>query len=352
MTSIPASVDELTPSWFSEVLGADVRAVELADAHTGTTGRALVRLDAGDDVPGTLFVKLQPFPEEQRSFLRMTGLGVAEARFYAGIGDGLPVRAPRCWYADHDDATGEFVMVLEDLVGAGCRFATPDDPDVLAVAESLMDELAVLHATFWEQELPWLGTHSLSSGGGDEQKQRAAGGAALVQSALDQFADELPSAFRELAELYIERYLDVGRLFNEGEKTLIHGDDHIGNLFVDGGRTGFYDWAVASRYPGMRDVAYFLCNSLPTDVRRAEEGALVARYRAGLAARGVDLDERTAWDQYRLFATYSWISACTTAAMGSRLQPIEVGKRATIRTTDAIADLDTIGLLRDRLTRS
>ena len=72
---------------------------------------------------------------------------------------------------------------------------------------------------------------------------------------------------------------------------------------------------------------------------------------SGLMAVPVELDERTGWDQYRLFATYSWISACTTAAMGSRLQPIEVGRRATVRTTDAIADLDTLGLLRDRLTR-
>src|SRR5687767_2750495 len=104
MTTIPSTVEELTAPWFGEVLGVDVRGVELADAHSGTTGRALVRLDAADGaVPETLFVKLQPFPEEQRAFLRMTGLGVAEARFYAGVDEDLPVRAPRCWHADHDD---------------------------------------------------------------------------------------------------------------------------------------------------------------------------------------------------------------------------------------------------------
>ena len=349
MTRIPSTVDELTAGWFGEILDADVRAVELVDAHSGTTGRALVRLDAGDEVPRTLFVKLQPVPEEQRSFLRMTGLGVAEARFYASVGDSLPVRAPTPWHAAYDDETGSFIMVLEDLVASGCRFTSPDDPDVLSVAESLMDELAALHAAYWAEEVPWLGTHSLSSGGDGQQKRRAAGGAALVESARDQFAADLPPAFRELADLYIQRYLDVGRLFNDGAKTLIHGDDHIGNLFVDGGRTGFYDWAVASRYPGMRDVAYFLCNSLPTEVRRAEQDALVARYRNALVGRGVELDEHTAWDQYRLFATYSWISASTTYAMGARLQPLEVGRQATTRTTEAIIDLDTIGLLRDRL---
>ena len=45
-------------------------------------------------------------------------------------------------------------------------------------------------------------------------------------------------------------------LWNEGERTLVHGDDHIGNLFVDDGRTGFYDWAVASQFAGMRGLLH------------------------------------------------------------------------------------------------
>lgn len=349
MSRIPSSVDELTPAWFSEVLDADVRAVEPLDAHTGTTGRALVRLESGGALPDTLFVKLQPFSQEQRDFLRMTGLGVAEARFYAGVGDDLPVRIPKPWHAAHDDADGSFIMVLEDLTASGCRFPSPADPHVVEVAESLMDELAALHAAYWGAEVPWLGTHSLSSSSAKQEQPPRAAGAMIVQSALDQFAADFPPVFREIAELYVERHQEIGRLFGEGERTLIHGDDHIGNLFVDGGRTGFYDWAVASRYPGMRDVAYFLCNSLPTAVRRAEQEGLLARYRKGLAEGGVVLDERTAWDQYRLFATYSWISAASTYAMGSRLQPVEVGRNGTILTTAALEDLDTVGLLRDRL---
>jgi aminoglycoside phosphotransferase (APT) family kinase protein len=347
--AIPSSVDELTPAWFSEVLDADIAAVDVLDAHSGTTGRAKVRLDSGGAVPDTLFVKLQPFDAPQRDFLRMIGLGVAEARLYAAVGHELPVRTPRVWHSSFDDADGSFIMVLEDLEAAGCRFASPDDDDVLDVAASLVEELALLHATYWGQELRWLGVHSLSPGDSKEGRDRMAMGASILQSAVDQFADDLPPAFRELGELYVARNRDVGSLWNEGERTLIHGDDHIGNLFVDGGRTGFYDWAVASRYPGMRDVAYFLTNSLPTELRRAEEDALLARYRAALAAAGVELDEGTVHEQYRLFSVYSWIAAATTAAMGDRWQPAEIGRRATVRTTDAIIDLDVLGLLRERL---
>jgi hypothetical protein len=347
--TIPSSVQDITPAWLSEVLDADITGVEILAAHSGTTGRAKVRIRTTAELPETLFIKLQPFDAEQRAFLAMIGLGVSEAKLYAAVGDELPVRIPKVWHASYGEADSSFIMILEDLEAAGCRFATAEDDDVLEIAISLMDELAKLHAAYWGRQLPWLGTHALSPGDSPEAHERMAMGAMIVQSALDQFADELPPEFRALGEVYIARHRDIGSLWNEGERTLIHGDDHIGNLFVDRGRTGFYDWAAASQYPGMRDVAYFLCNSLPTEIRRSEEDALVGRYRAGLAARGVNLDQALAHEQYRLFSIYSWISATTTTAMGSKWQPAAVGRRAMERTTQAIIDLDVLGLLGERL---
>lgn len=347
--AIPESVEELTPRWFSDALGVHVESINVLDAHSGTTGRVRVGVKGDDSVPETLFVKLQPFIPEQREFVRMVGMGVAEAQLYATVGNELPVRVPGVFCSLYDANDASFIMVMEDLTASGCRFPKPDDPNVLDVAVSLVEELAKLHGAYWGHDLDWLGRHALTPGGGRGQEARMAGGAALVQSALDQFGREMPTEFRQMGELYVERYRDIGALFNQGETTLIHGDSHIGNLFVDKGRTGFYDWAVSSRSPGMRDVAYFLCNSLPTEVRRAEEASLLARYRAGLAETGIDLDEEVQAAQYRLFSVYSWVSAATTASMGSRWQPAEVGRRAMDRTTQAIADLEVLQLLYDRL---
>jgi aminoglycoside phosphotransferase (APT) family kinase protein len=264
------------------------------------------------------------------------------------VGNELPLRAPRVWHADHDASEGAFVMVLEDLEAAGCRFPSPSDDDMLEIATSAMDELATLHAAYLGQELAWLRTPS-GMRSKPEDPEMASRRAQFIVSALDQFADDMPPVFRRLGDLYTARSLDIVALFNEGERTLIHGDTHSGNLFVDAGRTGFYDWAVAGRGPGVRDVAYFLCNSLPVQTRRAEEESLLARYRTGLAERGVELDEHTAQEQYRLFSVYSWIAAASTAAMGSRWQPIDVCRNALISTTQAIADLDAVGLLEERL---
>ena len=93
----------------------------------------------------------------------------------------------------------------------------------------------------------------------------------FVQMAVDAYADRLPDGFRPLAELYLQRSRDHAAVPRDrvGERTLVHGDPHLGNLFVDGERTGFLDWAVIARAPGIRDVAYVLCNSIPTEVRRA-----------------------------------------------------------------------------------
>jgi hypothetical protein len=345
--AIPSSPDELTAKWLSEALETDVSSVEVIDAHSGTTGRAKIRVE-GVDLPETLFVKLQPFTEEQRAMQAVIRLGTAEAKLYAAVGDELPVRVPKVWHSSFDDADGSFIMVLEDLEASGCRFSSAEDDDVLSVAESMVDELALLHATYWGQELPWLGEHVLSAHTAPGAEERAKMSANFLHMAIDQFADDLPPEFRQLVELYVAQPLEVRRLVNEGERTLIHGDNHIGNLFVDAGRTGFYDWAVASRFPGMRDVTYFLCNSLPTEVRRGEENQLIARYRAGLEAAGVTFDQAVAEEQYRLCSIVSWISATTTAAMGSKWQPADVGWRATVRTTEAIVDLDVLGLLAER----
>ncbi len=345
--NIPASVDDLTPSWFSEALGEKVTAVEVLDAHSGTTGRARVRLTS-ESLPETLFVKLQPFTPEQRAFLRQVGLGVAEARLYAKLGSELPVRIPRVWHSATDEAEGSFVMVLEDLVASGCRFPTPHDDDILDVARSAMTELAVLHSTYSGREIPWLATPDGMRRKPDDPKT-AARRTHFIRLALDQFGAEMGPEFRRLAQLYIERSGDIIGLFGEGALTLIHGDTHSGNLFVDDGRTGFYDWAVVGRGPGMRDVAYFLCNSLPTDVRRSEQHTLLASYRCALEDNGVALDERTALEQYRLFSLYSWIAAVSTAAVGSQWQPIEIARAAMVLTTTAIEDLAVVELLEQRL---
>ena len=341
---LPIDVADLTAEWFSAVLQREVHDAELLDRSSGTTGRAHVALAGEPTVPPTVFVKLAPFDELQREFVTSVGMGVAEARFYRDLASEMPVRVPGVWFADTDG--DRYVMVLEDLVAGGCRFPHPKDDDIAWRARDIVDQMASLHSRFWESprfdddgDLAWLAPKGTGSAGG---------GATFVKMAVDAVGDRLPEVFHRLADIFISRNDDIVRLWNSGPRTLVHGDPHLGNLFVDtvgGDRTGFLDWAMIGRSPGLRDVAYVLCNSIPAEVRAADERALVDRYCALLGEAGIDLDTEIAWEQYRLFAVYSWVSATSTAGMGSKWQPLHIGLGGTKRATAACDQLGCVDLL-------
>ena len=344
---LPREVEELTAAWFAGVLGREVSEATVVDRSTGTTGRARVALRGEPGVPATVFVKLPPFDEEQRRLVDMTGMGIAEARFYRELAPQVAVRVPGVWYAGTDE--GDYVMVLEDLAESGCRFPTPNDADIALRARDIVEQLAALHGPLWESQrfatggdLEWLADRA--KGGG--------GGRSFVRLAVERLGDRLDAEFHRIAELYLARAPEIVALWADGPGTLVHGDAHIGNLFVDehmGGRTGFLDWAVLCRAPGIRDVSYVLCNSVPPDVRESIERDLIGHYCELLGEYGVELDPQRAWDQHRLFAVYSWMSATTTAGMGSKWQPFSVGFSATERTTAACAHIDSVGLIESLL---
>lgn len=340
---MPLDVADVTPSWLSAVLDVPVRDVAVVDRHSGTTGRARISLTYGrgaPERPTAMFVKLAPFDERQRRFVDAVGLGVAEARFYRDVAATLTVRVPHVWHAAVED--DRYVMVLEDLVASGCRFPNPEDDDIANVTGRLVDELARLHATFWGS--PALEDGPLAFIGDGGRLQFGAGGP-FIARAVSRFAAEMPPVFSRLGALYVDSAPQVAALWAAVPATLAHGDPHLGNLFVDGERPGFFDWGMVMPRAGMWDVAYVLCGSVPTAVRRAHEAEWIRRYRDGLARQGVVLDEAAAWDQYRLFSIYAWVSSTSTAGVGDRWQTEAVGRGGMARATAAVEDLDAVAYL-------
>ena len=348
-TPIPLSVADVTPAWLSEVLDVDVTGVEVLAAHSGTTGRARLRLISrgGDTGPESVFVKLAPFDERQRRFVDAVGLGIAEARFYRDVAATLAVRVPTVWHAALDG--DRYIMVLEDLTASGARFPRPDDPALDHLIGALVDELARLHAPTWGS--PTLLEGPLAFVGAGARLAFGAGGG-FIGKAVERFAPDMPPMFARRGALYGERAPEIAALWELEPRTLAHGDPHLGNLFVDGERPGFFDWAMVMPRAGMWDVAYVLCGSVPRGLRRAHEREWIRRYCAALARGGVVLDEAAAWDQYRLFAVYAWVSATSTAGVGERFQRAEVALGGMARATAAIEDLDVLEILEARLGQS
>ena len=326
--------------------GIEVAGVTVLDQHSGTTGRARLALEyaAGPTGPETVFVKLPPFVEEQRQLVARTDMGRKEARFYASLASEAPVRVPRPYFAAHGDQPTEYIMLLEDLEASGCSFPKDVDAYSREYGAEVIGELASLHAHFWEDArfdgaLSWV-----------PPARRGAMGARFIGMAREQFADEFPPVFRELCLLYEEHHEAICDLWDEGPHTLVHGDIHSGNQFLDGRRVGFYDWAVISRSPGVRDLGIFLCNSCAAETRRAEGEGWVRSYHRRLVEAGIDapgFDDL--WLRFRRAVLYGWIAATATAAVGDRWQPIKVGMAAMRRSTEACADLETLESLREGL---
>lgn len=350
MTDFVQTPAAITTEWLSRTLGARAASVALLERSSGTTGRALLRVAwaPGTALPERLFAKLPPADDAQARMVCSTDMGRREARFYAEIAPEVRVRVPARIWSDWGEEPSQYLMLLEDLTASECDFPRSSDPAILEYTGALMDELARLHANFWDwprrfaPRFPWV-----------QPPMRNDWGRRLVLAGLEAFRDEAPPEFGALGELYVTHMEACNELMDRGPHTLVHGDCHLGNLFRDGRdgrRPGFLDWACVAHGPGLRDVAYFLCNSIAPELRRREERALLERYRAGLERGGVAVPawEET-WRDYRLLALASWVSATTTAAVGSRMQPLRVGLRAIERTTAAVQDLGTLPLLRARL---
>ena len=341
--STPTSCRWRLPTAFP---GARARTVSIVDAHSGTTGRARLRIDWEKPAlaPPVLFGKLAPADPTQQQMVVATGMGKREARFYASVAPDVPVRVPAPYASMWTEDGSSYCMLTEDLAASGCSFPSWSDPEVGEVAGGMMDALAQLHAGFWEsprfsQDLAWI-----------EPPLRSDFGPTLVKAAMEEHADTFPPAFLAMGELYVENTHEVDELLDEGASTLLHGDTHLGNLFVDDGEVGLLDWACTARGPGLRDVAYFLGNSVDSALRRKHEREWVARYLATLEAAGAPaapFDE--AFERYRRLVVTAWVAAAATLGAGNRMQSLDVGTRAVTRATVAISELESLELLRDEL---
>lgn len=324
---LPTTANEITPSWLSVALRADIRACSVVAGHEGTTGRLELALthDVLDALPQRVFVKLPPASPEQQALVIESGMGARESRFYRYAASGLPVRVPRCYFADCSEDGQRYILLLEHLADSGCRFR-PAAQYSLDWVRNVLTSMAALHAHFWESprfasDLAWLQGPPFSETG-----------SRLLAHALDRHGASQPPLFRELGELYLANAAEVHRLWRQGPETVQHGDPHDGNQFLDGDRPGLLDWGVVARGPGMRDVGYFLAGTLRPQ-HRPLVPEFLAHYRAQLQLRGVASPPGPAdlWQQYQWHAFYVWVSCACTLGAGERLQPSAFVRAALAR---------------------
>ena len=306
MATIPASIDDVTPAWLTEVLGRAITAATATQIGVGIgVSSALYRvaLTGEGDGPSTVVVKLPALDEAAVFTSTVLRMYIREVGFFEELAPDSPIRVPAYFHGAVDEETSRFVVVMEDL--GSMRVVDQLEGMAIEDAERAVDELAAWHVQWW--------------GKADALAERG-----MVVSLADPiYPAILPMVFGEgwakvTGAMDVQpSILDVGPRFadaiagllqdlNEGPRTMTHGDYRADNiLFADDGSVALLDYQLIGSGSGAYDLAYFVTQSLDPDVASTHEKALFDRWMAGLQSRGIEASELTGmWEQYRKAALF------------------------------------------------
>lgn len=350
---LPLTPAEITPAWLTEALrfrhpGAEVRDVAVQDIVNGTSTKIRVRatyagIAANAGLPPTLIVK-GGF-EEHSSW--MAGMYRDEVRFYRDVRPYIDMNTPACFYAGSDPATHQSIVILEDLRARGVIFQDPQIPCNYEQIARRLDAMARYHAQTWNSQdfapggrFAWMQTRFQGFGKTFNARyleperwahfMRQPRGAAVSVRLHDR--NWMARALEKLEEFH-----------KSCPSCVIHGDTHLGNLYLEAdGTPGFLD-AQTCRAPWQMEVNYHLIVACDIADRRAWEPALLSRYLETLKSHGVDAPcFEAAWDAYRRETAYGYFIFVINE---SYFQTEAVNTAEAARFGAAALDHDTIRLL-------
>lgn len=315
MSELPGTPEQLTAEWLSDAIGTPVSSfsTEQIGVGVGLMGRLFRVAMETSGGPSSAVAKFPALDEGARMHVaEPLRFYEKEVRFYREGAADTPIPTPKAFAAEYDPASGDFVLLLEDLSArrmedqiAGC---SAED------ARTAVDALVDLHAHWWERDFPeWLPLYS------DPPYPQVIAG--MYKQAWPHALEVFEGHLSPEMLAYGERYPDLVDWFM-GElgvppHTMCHGDFRLDNLFF-GSAPGdppltVVDWQIAFRGRGGYDLAYFVSQSLPTEVRREHEAELKRRYLEGLAAKGIDYPEADLERDYARTVAYCFIYAIVSA---------------------------------------
>jgi len=335
---------------------SSVAAVELLGLKSisSNCNNVVVSIDpsnADADLPETLFVKLPSTNLWTRLFCNLLGIWRNECHFYRHAAAHVPFRVPRPYIVA--DRGTRFVLVLEDLHAADDLQLFTNTDMIAGVsiecAEKCLSAFASLHAGFHglnEQERGVILPPELHPFCSPTARTLSP---VLSRASIKPCHRKAPDLFPEdLVKLYqhaLSHYDALMSYWYREPLTLIHGDSHLGNFFVTGDQMGMLDWQAVQWAKGIRDVQYFLINSMKEDVLAANERTLISHYLAELARHGVALGEDEAWAQYRAYAFQTLMTSVVSLGLGTMTDMDEVLEVILARSVAAIRRTDFAGWL-------
>lgn len=311
---IPENRAAITAEWVEKALEkggmigeykiVSLEAQEMAEG-VGFMGE-LTRLDLTYETPApgqpaSVVVKMATRAPENFGIAKNLFFYSRECGFYRHLAEHAPVRVPHLYYADFDEESHHFVLVLEYLG----HMETPDQIKGANGEQSrrAIREIAKLHGVFWGKVDEGMMTQFFDLGtpqyGGDVQF----GYGAYLPATLEHFGEHFTPETRRLAEDYAPRVAAHLAALAQPPRTFIHGDFRLDNMFFgDESADPFalVDWQISGRFQGIYDVAYFLSASVSTEVRREIEREALAEYHDTVCSAGAtDYSFEDCWQDYR-----------------------------------------------------
>ena len=149
--TIPRTVDDLTTEWCSEVLRRQITGVHATPLGVGVglVGQLFkLELD-GPAGRATVVAKLAAPTDEGRFVATVLNMYGREVGFYNELSKRTTIAHPHCLFAEHDPATQDAVLLLEDVSPRG-RLLDQIAGCSIADARPAIRSLAKLHACFWD----------------------------------------------------------------------------------------------------------------------------------------------------------------------------------------------------------
>lgn len=279
----PTAVDELGTDWLGAITGTTVHGFHAAPLGEGvgvigSVNRVTLRSDGG---PDSLIVKFASHAAENRAVALTYDMYWREVHFYRELAGRVPIRTPRCFAAEYDRDSDDFVLALEDL--GDCRQGDQVTGAGLADAEAVVDTLGALHSATWNKPLHGVRSHDFPA-----QRNGIADGFRMGWPAVvERFPDLVSAVARKQAPALADHVGPLIERLTTGDQCLIHADVRLDNILFDDDRPVLVDWQSVCLCSGEQDLAYFLTQSLADPLRDAHLDALIQRYHDALTAGGV-----------------------------------------------------------------
>lgn len=334
-TSIPASLEDLTPDWLTRALHHDASSPRVRSARVEQIGEgegflgviARIHLDYDGDpgtAPRSVIVKLPTRVAENRRLGELLGLYWREIFFYRELAAEVPVRTPIAHHTAFTDdpmrvRQNAVVRVMDKLPGwlvdalmkraRGIVAESPhryalliEDLGALRIGDQLrghaLDDCAHVLAAAARLHARFTGDRALARRGwlADPDAAPRIRHRMYLESReglLARYGEALGREGRRWIE-FIDRHgvAIAKRAGRDAPPTLVHGDLRLDNVFFDDAgsvpaEVVLADWQLVGRGAGAHDVAYLLSGALDADISAAVERELLEHYHGALVAAGL-----------------------------------------------------------------